>query len=117
MRSRDEIYREIMALARRRAAGALYRSDTPRRAAEEAHLALIPGLLGCEDERRHRHYIRVDRARFSRVCRNASDGEFQPLWEELERLAGPEESPKGEVPLAMYAGPIRLDYGLASKHR
>ena len=113
MRSRDAIYGEIMALARRRAKEALFRSDAPRRAAEEAHLRLIPGLLHCDDDRRHRHYLRVDRARFLRASRDKAGCSFQPLWEELERLLppnGPHET-GNDPPLARYAGPIQLDYG------
>src|SRR4051812_7581649 len=110
MRSRDADYRDILALARHRAADALLRSDAPRRAAEESHLSRIPALLRCDDERRHRHYLRVDRVRFTRDCRHVSQVDFEPLWAELEQLAGPEEpatpTDDGDVPLAKYDGPI-----------
>ena len=113
MSARDAIYQEIINLARERLEDAWWRSDRQRVATEEAHLKLIPRLLRCGDERRHRHYLRIDRPRFVRACGAAATGKFEPFWADLEEIAKRHEAEApaaAEVPLARLAGPARLGY-------
>ena len=113
MALRHAIYQEIIARARERVLKASWRSDRPRMAAEEAHLEAIPRLLRCVDERRHRHYLRVERPRLVRACGPDTTAEFEPLWAELEQIATLQEASApapAEAPLARLAGPVTLDY-------
>jgi hypothetical protein len=113
MATRDAIYQGIINVARGRVREASWRADRERAAIEEAHLKLIPRLLHCRDERRHRRYIRIDRPRFVRASGSVTTGEFEPLWAELEEIAKfHEANPPAvvEVPLARLAGPARLGY-------
>jgi hypothetical protein len=113
MAARDAIYQEIIRLARGRVREAWWRSDRQRLATEEAHLKLIPRLLHCGDERRHRRYVDIDRPRFVRASGAGGTREFEPLWAELEAIASFHESnapAAGEVPLARLAGPAKLRY-------
>jgi hypothetical protein len=112
MAARDAIYQEIINLARERVREARWRSDRERVAVEEAHLKLIPRLLHCPDERRHRHYLLIDRPRFVRASRAVTTSEFEPLWSELAEIVAlhAAHAPAEEVPLARLAGPARLGY-------
>jgi hypothetical protein len=113
VRERHLIYADIMAVARERVDDAIFKSDPSRRAAEDAHLRLLPGLLRCDDERRHRFYLTTDRPRFARTCRNGSQRQFAALWDELaEHLPPCDETPA--PPLAQYAGTIPLAYARAN---
>jgi hypothetical protein len=111
MRDRDAIYQDILALARRRIQDAALCSDPRRVAIEKAHLAVIPPLLHCRDDRRHRHYLDVDRPRLLRHCLREIPCEFEPLWTELvshlPEVLPPEPPPP---PMAKIAGVISLDY-------
>jgi hypothetical protein len=113
MRERDVVYRDILAVARACLCEASLRSDGQRREALEAHIAGIPSLLRCRDERRHCHYLCVEWPRFVRACGHAVNPKFVPLWSELEAIAWPDgktpETPP-TPPLASYAGPIVLEY-------
>ncbi len=109
MRDRELIYRDILARCREREQGAWFHSDRAAAKAARAHLAVIPPLLKCEDERRHRHYMEIDRVRFLRSCRKQQAADLEPLWAELaERLGSPtviEEAKEARI-----EGPITLDY-------
>ncbi len=112
MAARDAIYQQIINLARGRVREAQWRADRERVAIEEAHLKLIPRLLHCWDERRHRRYVRIDRPRFVRACGAVTTWQFEPFWAELEEIAKLQEKapPIETVPLARLAGPARLGY-------
>jgi len=107
MRDRDGIYQDILTCGRKRAEEAWLRGNKALATAEKAHLALIPGLLHCDDVRRHRHYLDVDRFRFLRNCKHAASADFNPLWTELIATLPP---PVEDIPLANIAGPVKLRY-------
>ena len=109
MRDRDAIYQDILRCGRRRSEEACLRSDAALAKTENAHLALIPGLLHCDDERRHHHYLEVDRPRFLRNCRQGTAIEFETLWAELSATLTAHSTPEA-IPVARFAGPIVLGY-------
>jgi hypothetical protein len=109
MRDRDAIYQDILECGRKRMERASRYSDQTLVQIERAHLALIPHLLRCADERRHRHYLEIDRPRFLRYCKHKSASEFEPFW--LELTAHLTKTPAPEVvPTASIAGPVVLHY-------
>jgi hypothetical protein len=110
MRNRDDIYHDILARGRGRAESAWLRGNKTLAAAEKAHLALIPGLLHCDDLRRHRHYLEVDCLRFLRDCKNAALADFNPLWAELNAVLAVTPQTQQPIPVAKMAGPVKLDY-------
>jgi hypothetical protein len=111
MRDRDAIYQDILRCARRRIERADLHSDLEVLQIEKAHLALIPKLLNCRDERRHRHYLEVDQPRFVRHCRHEVWCEFELFWMELAALL-PDVKPSApdEPPIAGISGVITLYY-------
>ena len=85
------------------------RADRDRAAAETLHLDAIPPVLNCSDDRKHRHYLEIERPRFIRACVREMCKEFEPLWAELEAMTPP--LPDGEATPSLPAdGPIRLNY-------
>ena len=110
MRERAVIYREVLRLARRRVDEARWRYDRERTAVEAAHLALIPPLLACADERRHRHYLELDRPRFIRACGRERAVEFETFWAELSALMPPTPEGDSPIPFATAASPLPLGY-------
>ena len=109
MRDRDAIYHDILLCGWRRIEEACLRSDRALAQAEKAHVALIPGLLGCDDERRHQHYLDVDRPRFLRNYRHGAAVEFELLWAELSAALPAQPDPQA-IPVARFAGSIVLNY-------
>ncbi len=112
MRDRDAIYQDIIRCGRRRAENAWLRGDAALAKVEKAHLAVIPGLLHCSDERRHRHYLEFERHRFLRNCKHRATSDFAPFWEELSGEFPPTAAPKPppDIPMANLAGPVVLNY-------
>ena len=120
MRSRDEIYSDILVISRQRVQSAWFRSDTRATEVENNHLALIPRLLHCDDLRRHQHYLDVDRRRYVRDCGRAPPVELAPLWRELSQLVQLEQAMQREeiaAPMAKPIAPIALNYASWSRQR
>ena len=119
MRDRDSIYQDILQCGRRRAEDAWMRGQAARANVEKSHLGCIPALLHCDDERRHRHYLEVDRFRFLRDCKHAGLADFDPLWTELTVVlaASPQASLPGTIPMTTLAGPAKLSYRSPNSRR
>jgi hypothetical protein len=115
-RELDAIYRDILTIARRRAHEASFRSDRMREQTESRHASLIPALLCCDDVRRHRHYLDVEKVRFAPACacaRSRLSGDFEPLWRELEEAVS---HAFPSIPLARAAAAMPLDYRQPATH-
>jgi hypothetical protein len=61
------------------------------------------------DDRRHRHYLDIERPRFIRACRRDDSREFEILWAELDALT-PVPEPDTPIPFARSILPFRLNY-------
>jgi hypothetical protein len=112
MRDRDAIYQDILRCGRRRAERAWLHCDRRQMQIEQSHLALIPQLLRCDDERRHRHYVEVDAPRFLRTCKRGTTCEFELFWMELAALFR-EPLEMEPPPMAKVAGDVVLEYRTA----
>ena len=105
----ESIYRRILEIARQRVTRAWFKCDRFNKAVEAQHAELIPALIRCDDIRRHRHYLEVDRVRFVRSAGGAAHvTEMAPLWEELGAIL--DAMPDREVPIARAIGAMALDY-------
>jgi len=105
----ESIYCRILEIARQRVTRAWFKCDRFNEAVEAQHAQLIPALIRCDDIRRHRHYLEVDRVRFVRSAGGAAHvTEFALLWEELGAIV--DQMPDRDVPIARAVGTMALDY-------
>jgi hypothetical protein len=114
MRNRECIYQDILRFLRGRADQAQWRADRARAEIEASHIAVILPLLRSTDERRHRHYLVIEKPRYVRRFRKGDLGEFDSLWAELAGFLPP---PCEQIPFAAMDGPVLLDYFSHASHR